>query len=338
MSKFTTKIHPVPLKKSNSPTINLVKRDTVRINMQNNRPEIVTIDDQKFGSHVEHWAILTQDPTTTVPKWLGLALNEPVMPMGLCAQENDMDATTWLIQGPQTCKIQFSQVIEVESNRPKCVKTAFPTFESPYVTPAKIERIIRSASNTQAVLRLQLGKNATVYAFDSLYSVNHAQYKKDTTYATHLNAWAYNLEQVQPHEHIVVDDPAAIKHHRALNDILAEHDGVAPANLQERIDAWQPKTDDDKAPLKVDFSKMVAYLYGENVGQEDEAWFQGKIVGKSTTQCTDTHYTLYDVTLLLEDNEEATLIRIASNNDQFEIGQYIRGNIWIQANIYATLK
>lgn len=306
--------------------------------MQKNSPEIVTIDDQKFGSHVEHWTLLTEEPTTTVPRWLGIALDQPVMPMGLCRQESDMDANTWLIQGPQDCKIQFSQVIEVEQNRPKCVKTAFPTFESPYSTPAKIDRIIRSQSNTQAVLRLQVGKNATVYAFDSLYSVNHAQYEKNATYATHLNAWAYQLEEVQQHEHIMVDDPAAIKHHRALNDVLAAHDGVAPANLQELIDAWEPKTEDDKAPLKVDFSKMVAYLYGENVGQEDEAWFQGKIVGKSQTTCNEKNYTLYDVTLLLEDNEEATLVRIASDDAKFEIGQYIRGNIWIQANIYSKLK
>ncbi len=61
-----------------------------------------------------------------------------------------------------------------------------------------------------------------------------------------------------------------------LNDILAANNGVAPANLQEQIDAWQPKSEDDKAPVTVDFSKMVAYLYGENIGQEDEAWFSGQ--------------------------------------------------------------
>ncbi len=304
------------------------------------RPEMITIDDQNFGSHVEHWSLLTDQPTTEVPKWLGLALDHPVMPMGLCTQEADMDPAVWLIQGPNHSPIQLSQVIAVENNKPQAVKTAFPCFESPYKLDVRIERIISCKSNTQAVLRLQVGQNATVYAFDSLYSVNHDQYEQGQYYQAQFNAWAYELEAVTEGEQIIVDDPASIKHHRALNDILSEHHGVAPANLQELIDAWQPKCEEDKAPVTVDFSKMVAYLYGETLGQEDEAWFQGKIVGKTAMQFMDEDYTLYDVTLILEENQPATLIRIATKNKlykNFEIGQYIRGNIWIQVNIYAKM-
>ena len=303
-----------------------------------NSPEIITIDDQNFGSHVEHWNLLTDNPAQDVPKWLGLALNAPIMPMGLCQTEQDMDAGCWLIQGPSQAAIQLTQVIAVEDNKPKAVKTAFPSFNSPYKVSAVVERIIRGQSNTQAVLRLNLGNNSIVYAYDSLYSVNHAQYQKDQTYIAHLNAWAYELEAVAEHEQLVVDDPASIKHHRALNDILAANNGIAPANLQEQIDAWEPKSDDDKEPVTVDFSKMVAYLYGEKIGQEDEAWFQGKVVGKTQMQFMQQDYTLYDVTLILEENQPAILVRIATKDvlyKNFEIGQYIRGNIWIQANIFS---
>ena len=303
-----------------------------------NRPEIITIEDQSFGSHVEHWNLLTENPTSDVPKWLGLALDAPVMPMGLCEKECDMDSSVWLIQGPNNSSVQLCQVIEVEDNKPRAVKTAFPSFDSPYTFNANVDRIVTCKSNTQAVLRLQLNPNSVIYAFDSLYSVNSEQYCKNQTYKVQLNAWAYELEKVSDHEQIVVDDPASIKHHRALNDILAEHNGVAPANLQELIDAWQPKSDDDTQPVTVDFSKMVAYLYGETVGQEDEAWFQGKVVGKTQMQFMDQEYTLYDVTLILEENQPAILIRVATKEEahkHFEIGQYIRGNIWIQANIYA---
>ncbi|MEN8283257.1 hypothetical protein [Acinetobacter gerneri] len=303
-----------------------------------NRPEIITIEDQSFGSHVEHWNLLTENPTSDVPKWLGLALDAPIMPMGLCEKECDMDSSVWLIQGPNNSAVQLCQVIEVEDNKPRAVKTAFPSFDSPYTFNANVDRIVTCKSNTQAVLRLQLNPNSVIYAFDSLYSVNSEQYCKNQTYKVQLNAWAYELEKVSDHEQIVVDDPASIKHHRALNDILAEHNGVAPANLQELIDAWQPKSDDDTQPVTVDFSKMVAYLYGETVGQEDEAWFQGKVVGKTQMQFMDQEYTLYDVTLILEENQPAILIRVATKEEahkHFEIGQYIRGNIWIQANIYA---
>ena len=303
-----------------------------------NRPEIITIEDQNFGSHVEHWSLLTDAPTTEVPKWLGLALDNPIMPMGICEKESDMDESVWLIQGPSDSSIQLSQIIGVENNKPKAVKTAFPIFPSPYTLEAKVERIITCKSNTQAVLQLRVNPNSVVYAFDSLYAVNHGQYDKNQTYKIQLNAWAYELEKVSDHEQIVVDDPASIKHHRALNEILSENNGVAPENLQQLIDAWEPKTEADKEPVTVDFSKMVAYLYGETMGQEDEAWFQGKVVGKTETTFKNQTYTLYDVTLILDENQPATLIRIATKDNlykNFQIGQYIRGNIWIQANIYA---
>jgi hypothetical protein len=73
---------------------------------------------------------------------------------------------------------------------------------------------------------------------------------------------------------------------------------------------------EDQEPV-TDFSKMVAYLYGETLGQEDEAWFQGNIVGKTTMQFMQDEYTLYDVTLVLEDNLPA-LIRIATKNDLYK--------------------
>lgn len=303
-----------------------------------NRPDTITIEDQNFGSHIEHWTLLTAQPGTDVPQWLGQALDAPVMPMGLCAAECDMDAGTWLIQGPSKAPVQLAQVIEVENNKPKAVKTAFPCFDSPYKFKASIDRIITCKSNIQAVLCLNLGDNTSVYAFDNLYSVNHDQYEKGQDYLVQLNGWAYELEAVAEHEHLVVDDPASIKHHRALNDILAANNGVAPADLHEQIKAWQPQSEDDKAPVTVDFSKMVAYLYGENMGQEDEAWFQGNVVGKSAMQFMGQDYTLYDVTLIHEEDQPAVLIRIATKDaayKDFAIGQFIRGNIWIQANIYS---
>lgn len=310
-----------------------------RMHMNNqNKPEIIIIEDQNFGSHIEHWSLLSEQATTDVPKWLGMALDAPIMPMGLCQQECDMDESMWLIQGPSNAQVMFNQIIHVENNKPQALKTAFPSFDSPYQCTAKISRIICCKSNTQAVLQLQLGPNSTVYAFDSLYGVNHAHYEADQPYQLQLNAWAYALEKVSDHDTIVVDDPASIRHHHALNDILAEHNGVSPENLQELIDAWQPKSTEQLEPVTVDFSKMVAYLYGETLGQEDEAWFQGKIVGKTEMPFMQQKFCLYDVTLFLEENQPATLIRIATQDPQFQdfqIGQYIRGNIWVQATIQA---
>ena len=88
---------------------------------------------------------------------------------------------------------------------------------------------------------------------------------------------------------------------------------------------------------KLFFDHPIVKLF-RLLGQEDEAWFQGNIVGKTTMQFMQDEYTLYDVTLVLEDDLPAILIRIATKNDlykNFNIGEYIRGNLWIQANIYA---
>ena len=91
-----------------------------------NRPEIIRIEDQNFGSHVEHWNLLTDEPCTEVPKWLGLALDAPIMPMGLCRQESEMDPATWLIQGPSKQAVQLAQVIAVENSKPQAVKNHPP--------------------------------------------------------------------------------------------------------------------------------------------------------------------------------------------------------------------
>ena len=89
------------------------------------------------------------------------------------------------------------------------------------------------------------------------------------------------------------------------------------------------KTPEDQEPVTVDFSKMVAYLYGENLGQEDEAWFQGNIVGKTSMTFMGAEYTLYDVTLVLEDDLPAILVRIATKT--------ICIKTLILANIFAVI-
>ena len=87
-----------------------------------NSPETIKIQDQNFGNHVEHWNLLTDTPETDVPKWLGLALDAPVMPMGLCEDEQEMDQSFWLIQGPSGQAISINQIIAVEKQHSQVLK------------------------------------------------------------------------------------------------------------------------------------------------------------------------------------------------------------------------
>ena len=130
-----------------------------------------------------------------------------------------------------------------------------------------------------------------------------------------------------------------MRHHRALNDIITQHGGVAPDDLQEKMAAWQPKTPDDEAPVTLDLSNMVAYLFGENFGQEDEAWFQGEVLGVQPLHFIDQVGQLLDVVILREPDVAPVVIQMAyfprGAALSVKAGEFIRGNIWLQAAIYA---
>ena len=307
--------------------------------LMNQKPEIIELDAEHFGGHTAHWQIMSSEPAKEVTQWLAQALDQASFPFGLCQNEQQLPSDLWLLES-QGKDIQISQIIAVENNKPTSLKVAFPTLTGPYTVKAKITRILHCTAQHEAVLRLELENGSVLYSYDTLYAINQQQYAKDQWYNVHLSAWAYTLEQVPERETMLIDDPAAVRHHRALNDILADNNGETPDNLQELLAAWQPKSTDDELPVTIDISKMVAYLYGENVGQEDEAWFQGDIVGKSETEFMGKKFVLYDVALLREEKSPAVIIRLAypAQQQQFEIGSYIRGNIWIQTKIYDTTK
>nr|WP_298890888.1 hypothetical protein [uncultured Acinetobacter sp.] len=301
------------------------------------QPEIISVSCENFGGHAEHWRILSQQPEKEVSGWMQQALDTASSPMGLCDNEDDLPKDVWLLQGPQQ-PIHLQQIIAVDNNHPKHFITAFPSFDSPYKVNAKVGRILACPNNHEAVLRLELDDTSVIYAYDALYVVNQDQYDANTTYQAELSAWGYGLEAVPNKETMLIEDPAAIRHHRALNDILADHNGETPDNLQDLLAAWQPSSPEDEMPVTLDISKMVAYLYGETMGQEDEAWFQGDIVGKSHGEFFDKLITLYDVAIMREEKAKPVILRlaVAKTQQEFEIGEFIRGNIWIQTKIYAT--
>lgn len=306
--------------------------------IMNNTPQKLMIDEKSFSqNHAEHWQLLTSSREKML-QWLHTALNAPISPMGLCPTEAQMNTHFWFIQGPSDSKdIHCSQIHCVKNNKPYQLKHAFPTLNSPYAFSAKIKNITTCESQSQAILCLTLADDSIVYAFDNYYTINQDFYQQNQSYNVHFSAFAYQLELVPEQETITIDDPEAIRHHRALNDILAQHHGQTPDNLQDLLQDWQPKTDDDKQPIHIDISKTTAYLYGDHVGQEDEAWFQGQIVGKTHTTFMNENYTLYDIAFMEEHDSEKVLLRLATKNttySQFNIGQYIRGDIWLQANIF----
>lgn len=304
-------------------------------------PETLTIGCDVMGGHGQHWSILSDEPNRDVPLWLQLAVDDAALPQGLHTSETHMPKAHWLIQGPQRA-IQITQIVDIDAHEhPLGLRNTYPTLESPHFRPVKIHRVITCPDTHDAVLNLETIDGITIHAFDSLYAINAPLYQKDQVYSACFSAWAYELEHVGDHEELLVDDPAAIRHHRALNDILAANGGVAPDDLQARLDAWQPTSADDEAPVTLDLSKMAAYLFGETFGQEDEAWFQGEIIGAQTVEFMQRSIDLFDVVILREQNTQPFVIRLAyfnrsKNKQTFQVGEYIRGNIWMQVAIHVT--
>ncbi|MFO1383084.1 MAG: hypothetical protein U1E92_06285 [Moraxella osloensis] len=66
---------------------------------------------------------------------------------------------------------------------------------------------------------------------------------------------------------------------------MTKNNNVAPKDLEAQIAAWQPGENDlPLEPIGNQRRSHGAYLFGETIGQQDEAWCQGQIIGKTNCQ------------------------------------------------------
>ena len=82
---------------------------------------------------------------------------------------------------------------------------------------------------------------------------------------------------------------------------------------------------------------MCAYLYSDELGQQDEAWCRGEVVGKQLVTIFSKNFLLLDIVVLREPDTLPVVIRIAVNEDlapkPLKVGDFVQGNIWLQASI-----
>lgn len=302
-------------------------------------PTKVTLTDKQTAGHADHWHILTDDISSDVPQWLQDMIEHAAIPKGLNDVANgDINASSsyLLLADHQPCHI--NQVLAMKDGKPQNFVNAFPCVDSPYGLTCKIERVIVNDSSQDAVLRLCSDDGSIIYAFDQLYSVNRFSYRQGTPYFVNFSAWAYEISKSEQSEVIRIEDPDAIRYHRAFNDIVAANDGQVPKDIQERITNWQPDSDAPLAPVEINLGNMCAYLFGETLGQEDEAWCQGQVLGKQQTKFHGLIITLFDVVILREPDADPFVVRIAAVTNEvteaIEIHDYIQANIWLQAAVY----
>ena len=92
------------------------------------------------------------------------------------------------------------------------------------------------------------------------------------------------------------------------------------------------------APIEINLGHMCAYLFGDTLGQEDEAWCQGQVLGKQETIFNGKSIILFDVVVLREQDADPFVVRIGAahtqQNNAISVNDYIQANIWLQAAIY----
>lgn len=298
-------------------------------------PTKIDLPCEKNASHGDHWAILTDD-ITDVAGWLQQMLETAHAPTGLAP--NTTLSNRLLLAQNNPCHIK--QIFALEQGKPTEFLNAFPSVDSPYGIHCKIERMIRCERTSDAILRLCAKDGTVIYAFDQLYAINRQAYQAHTDYYANFSAWAYHIEPSNQDETIIVEDPNAIRYHRAFNDIVSANGGRVPADIDEKIRAWQPDDPNTPlAPVEINFGHSCIYLFGETFGQEDEAWCQGQVLGISETSFFGIAIRLFDVVILREPDSEPLVVRIATpataQNAQINVHDYVQANIWLQVAIYA---
>lgn len=332
-------------------------------------PKKIPINSEQYAGHAQHWGILTDavdrslsDSSVNLPNntpathtqtsktknqknisaqvsdWLQAMIDTATLPLGLNTQApNPKTSPYLLISGNQP--VHVNQILKLNNGKPTDLVNAFPCVNSPYGLQCHIEHIIINDSQLDAILCLR-ADDTIIYAHDQLHAINADLYRKDISYFVNLSAWAYHITVSKQDEVIIVDDPKAIHYHRAFNDIVANHGGQTPNNIDELIRQWQPDDNTDTlAPIEINLGHMCAYLFGDTLGQEDEAWCQGQVLGKQDSAFFDITVTLFDVVILREPDSQPFVVRMATpktaKTDAIAVHDYIQANIWLQAAIYA---
>lgn len=309
---------------------------TMTKNNQGTAPTKIRLSAEKCAGHADHWLILTENTAEDVPNWLQQMIENAVIPTGLQTKNNQQPDYLLIAENGDA---HINQVLSLKDGKPQELLTAFPAVNSPYGTNCVIERVVICEETADAVLRLRSKDGTILYAYDQLYTVNNNAYEQNVSYFVNFSAWAYNITSSKQDEVILVDDQQAIRYHRAFNDIVAANNGEVPTDIQEQIQNWETDTDEPLAPVEINLGNMCAYLFGDTLGQEDEAWCQGQVLGKQNSKFYGKDIILFDVVILREPDADPLVVRIAAisneQNQAIKVQDYIQANIWLQAAIYA---
>lgn len=280
--------------------------------------------------HGDHWAILIERESD-LRDYLNQAMDEATVAVGLGA--NKTHSNYLLTASNKPCHIK--QIFALDKGKPSGLINIFPAVQSPYGLICHLQKALVCDDTQDAVLVMTAQDGTSIYAFDQLYAINAEHYRTHTAYYANFSAWAYEIQPSDQSQSVLVEDPKAIRYHRAFNDIVANNNGQIPTDIEAQIKVWQPDSE-PLAPIEINLGHSCIYLFGETMGQQDEAWCQGQVLGKSEADFFGQALHLFDVVILRE--TAPFVVRIATkatkDSKNIQVGDYIQANIWLQVAIY----
>lgn len=289
---------------------------------------------QSFNSvgHADHLRLVSAPED--ICAHLESALQHAMLPQGLVLQSKR--CTHLLIANDDA--LSLAQVFILDNGTPTKIINSYPLAQSPYGMVCTLQEIWQDNQSMDAILHLKIG-SVDIYAFDALHAINGKYYQKNKSYYVNFSAIAHTISPSQG-EKILITDTQAVRHHRAFARIVADNDSQVPDDIDAKVAQYlQDNPSLDSSPITIDTAKMCAYLFGDTHGQQDEAWCQGQILGKSKLVVLGRDFYAFDVAILREPEIAPFVVRIYAIkdavSDSLAVHDYLCANIWLQAHIYA---
>ena len=287
---------------------------------------------QGFPGHAAHWEALlgTQAGDSEPTAWIHQALDEvsaqsPTNSARFCLLSNHREISTQLV---------FELSDQAEPNR---LAFAVPAIRSPHRYKAQLLKVWKSALAEQSLLELDLGADIKVFAYHLDHLRLNLDWSQTEKLEVSLSGLALDIEASDKGQLLHIRDAKSIQQHRALIELLLQNEANLPSDSRAQIKALIEEGKLPKEPITLSLDQMCAYLYSEELGQQDEAWCRGEVIGKQLVTIFSKNFLLLDVVVLREPDTLPVVIRVAVNEDlapkPLKIGDFVQGNIWLQASV-----
>lgn len=313
------------------------------------------LTDDEAGGHGDHWGAVTEDVKESVLKILPEAIQKGQLPQlgmrtdreaGGLRVAGEPEAALLLhdvADGGQTGRSGMLCVIELnatdDAGKPcNLVASFYPMLGEGNQIVATVSEIGLFPNRLEARLELSLqGSGAMLWAFDPLFAQHRGMYLRDEALVFSVAGLAYSMEPAPNRQH-VIDDPQGIRRFRARDAWVKRHGHWSKDEDEEAsLRAWKPTSPEDFEPVRFDLSHMTM-LMPASEGPVDDAGYMGEVIAVTPDALHILGGVLWRVdTVVMEPEGDRVVVpiyvaeRLFSDDWRPQIGEFVTGNVWMQA-------